>query len=101
MISTGTLTLILSIAGTIILLLLGVLGFFMARIISDIRKNTEDLGKTKGKIELVEQQQISDIKRIEAMTQLELKVMSENVGELSKNVNVLVTTLAKKAIESE
>jgi len=99
MISVGTLTLVLSIAGTVILLLLGVLGFFVTRIINDIRKNTEEVGKAKGKIELVEQQQIADIKRVEAMTQLELKVMSENVGELSKNVNVLVTTLAKRAIE--
>jgi hypothetical protein len=93
--------LILSIAGSVILILMTILGWFLARVITDVRKNTEEIGKNKGRIELVEQQQINDTKRIEAMTQLELRNMSHSVNELSKNVNVLVTALAKKGIDAE
>lgn len=93
--------LILSIAGAVILILISVLGWFLGRIITDVRKNTEEIGKNKGRIELVEQQQINDTKRIEAMTQLELRSMSHSVNELTKNVNVLVTALAKKGIHKD
>lgn len=93
--------LILGIAGVLIVLLLTVLGFFLARVISDVRRNTEEIGKNKGRIELVEQQQTNDTRRIEEMTQLELRNMSHCVTDLSKNVNVLVTALAKKGIETD
>lgn len=91
--------LILSLAGVIILMLISILGWFLARVIGDVRKNTEEIGKNKGRIELVEQQQINDTKRIEAMTQLELRNMSTSINKLSENVNVLVTALAKRGID--
>lgn len=93
--------LILGIAGSVIVILLTVLGFFLARVISDVRKNTEEIGKNKGRIELAEQQQINDTKRIEEMTQLELRNMSRSVTDLSNSVNILVTALAKKGIDTE
>lgn len=95
-----TVTLILSIAGGTISLLLLIIGFFMSRLVSDVKSNTSEIGKNKGRIELVEQQQINDTKRIEELTQLELRVMSKSVTDLSNNVNTLVTALAKKGIQS-
>ena len=93
-------SLILGIAGAVILILLAVIGFFLARIVSDLKSNTTEIGKNKGRIELVEQQQANDMKRIEEVTQLELRTMSQGVADLTSNVNILVTALAKKGIES-
>jgi len=95
-----TVALILSIAGGTISLLLIIIGFFLSRLVSDVKSNTSEIGKNKGRIELVEQQQINDTKRIEELTQLELRVMSKSVTDLSNNVNTLVTALAKKGIQS-
>jgi len=93
-------SLTLTVAGAIILLLLTVLGFFLARVITDVKSNTSEIGKNKGRIELVEQQQINDTKRIEEMTQLELRVMSEKVGNLADNVNIFVGALAQRGMDS-
>lgn len=89
-VSTGTLWLVIGISGTLITILLGIIGFFLSRLISDVKSVIEETGKNKGRIELVEQQQQNDVKRIEQMTQFELKVMSEKVGELASSVNALV-----------
>jgi hypothetical protein len=97
---TTTLTFVLSLAGFIIVLCFSIIGFFLNRLVGDVRHSVEEAGKNKGRIELVEQQLTNDTKRIEAMTQLELKVMSQNVSDLSKNVNTLVVALAKKGINS-
>lgn len=97
----GVATFALSVAGGVIVLLLAILGFFLARIVSDVKSNTSDIGKNKGRVELVELQHESEVKRIEQMTQLELKGLSDNVGELTKNVNTLVVALAKKGIDSD
>ena len=58
-----------------------------------------EVGKNKGKIELVQQQQMNDIKRIEERTRLELHTLTTNVGVLSDNVNELVIALAKKNLK--
>jgi HAMP domain-containing protein len=89
-VNTGTLWLVVGISGTLITILLGIIGFFLSRLISDVKSVIEETGKNKGRIELVEQQQQNDVKRIEQMTQFELKVMSEKVGELASSINRLV-----------
>jgi hypothetical protein len=96
----ATLWFVLGLAGFIITLCFTVIGFFLNRLVTDIRASVEETGKNKGRIELVEQQLVNDTKRIEAMTQLELKVLSQNVSDLSKNVNTLVVSLAKKGIQN-
>lgn len=100
------LTFVISIAGGIISLSFIIIGFFLSRLVGDLRNCIEETGKNKGKIELVEQQQRNDTRRIEEMTQLELKQMSssvshlsKDVSDLSKSVNILVLSLAKKGIE--
>lgn len=94
-----TVQLILTVSGTLLLLMLGTIGFFISRLISDVKRATIEVGKNKGKIELVQQQQINDIKRIEERTQLELATLTKNVSTLSDNVNALVMGLAKKNIK--
>lgn len=88
---------LLTIAGTLIVILLAIIGFFIARLINDVKNNVAEIGKNKGRIELVEQQQKSDIQRIEETTQLEIKALSKEVGNLSDNVNNLVGILTEKA----
>jgi len=96
--SNDTLIFIIGIAGSVIGLSFVIIGFFLSRLVGDVRHCIEETGKNKGKIELVEQQQRNDTKCIEEMTQLELKQMSHSVNELSKNVNILVVSLAQKGI---
>ena len=91
---------VLGLSGTIILILLGVLGFFLARVVTDVKSNSTEIGRNKGRIELVEQQQINDVKRIEELTQTELKSLGGAVNELTRNVNTLVTALAKRGMDS-
>lgn len=76
-------------SGSVILICFSIIGFFLRRIVSDLKQVIEENGKNKGRIELVEQQQQNDIKRIEQMTQMELKLMSEKVREMSDNVKTL------------
>jgi adenylosuccinate lyase len=97
---------IITLAGSIIGLCFAIIGFFLKRFLLDIKnlelyfKNMADeAAKTRSKLELVEQQQINDIRRIEAMTQLELKQLTNNVNDLSMNVKALVMSLAKRGID--
>ena len=89
---------VLSISGTVILILFTGIGFFLARLIGDVKTNTMESGKNKGKIELVQQQQQSDIKRIEERTQLELVNMSKSITILSDNVTMLCKAMNKHNI---
>ncbi len=83
---------ILGLAGAFILLLFAIIGFFLKIVHSDIKKAVEEVGKNKGRIELVEQQLTSDVKRIEQNTQLELRNLADQVGKLTSNVQMLVQT---------
>ena len=50
-----------------------VIGYFLKIVHSDVRKNTEEQGKLKGKIELVEQESRLKYQAIQEQTQLEIK----------------------------
>lgn len=91
------LTFLLSIAGVIILMLFGILGYFIKLVHSDTKTAVEECGKNKGRIELVEQQLNSDVKRIEQTTQLELRNLAETVNRLSKSVEDLVQMQINKS----
>lgn len=86
-------------AGTIISFLIGIIGFFIVRLLNDVKRVILDTGKNKGRIELVARQQENDIKRIEERTQLELTNLTKNVSLLTENVNALCTMLAQKGIQ--
>ena len=85
-------------AGSIVSLLLVIIGYFINKLIHDLRRVQNECGKNKGRIELVEQQQKNDIKRIEDRTQMQLTALTENVEKLSTNVNELVMILANNGI---
>ena len=81
---------------TVIGVLIIIAGYFLRMIHNDVRKNTEEIGKNKGRIE---QQQLQlenhkemvdlEIKNQNALTQQEIKALAAIVGELSENVKVL------------
>jgi hypothetical protein len=68
----------------------GIIGYFLKMIHSDVRNNTENLGKLKGKIELVEQESRLKYQAIQEQTQLEIKNLAKSVGELSDAVKQLI-----------
>jgi hypothetical protein len=67
-----------------------IIGYFLKIVHSDVRKNTEELGKLKGKIELVEQENRLKYQAIQEQTQLEIKMLAKNVSELSTAVKELI-----------
>ena len=84
------LNIVLTIAGVMIITLIGTIGYFLRILHYDTKRAIEDVGKNKGRIELVEQQLNNDVKRLEQTTQLELRNLAETVGKLSKSVEQLV-----------
>jgi len=83
---TTTITLAIFITGTIFT----IFGYFLKIIHADVRKSTEELGKLKGKIELVQQETQIKYQALQELTQLEIKNLAKNVGELSDAVKMFV-----------
>jgi uncharacterized protein YsxB (DUF464 family) len=79
-------TLILFIAS----LIFAIFGYFLKMIHSDVRKNTEEQGKLKGKIELVQQENQIKYQALQELTQLEIKNLAKNVSELSDAVKLFI-----------
>lgn len=67
-----------------------VIGYFLKIVHGDVRKNTEEQGKLKGKIELVEQESRLKYQAIQEQTQLEIKNLARHVSELSDAVKEFV-----------
>jgi hypothetical protein len=84
------------IIGALILVLFSIIAYFLKVLHGDIKYAVNEVGKNKGRIELVEQQLTSDVKRIEQNTQLELRNLAENVSRLSNSVEKLVDIQLKK-----
>jgi cell division protein FtsL len=91
-------TIALFVAGTI----LTIFGFFLKSAYNDTRKDIElllqtvqhhgsELGRLKGKIELVEQESRLKYQAIQEQTQLEIKNLARHVSELSDAVKEFVT----------
>ena len=87
---------LLTISGTLIIILLSVIGFFIARLINDVKSNMTNIGKNKGSLELIRQKQESDILRVEKTTQLEIQALSKQVSGLATSVESLVGILTAK-----
>jgi hypothetical protein len=81
---------IIGLAGSLILLLIGVISYFLRTVHADVKKALIEVGKNKGNIELVQLQLNSDVKRIEQTTQLELRNLASTVNKLSLSVEQLV-----------
>lgn len=67
-----------------------IFGYFLKMIHSDVRKNTEEQGKLKGKIELVQQENQIKYQALQELTQLEIKNLARNVSELSDAVKLFI-----------
>jgi hypothetical protein len=94
---TWVITIILFVTGTI----LTIFGFFLRTAYLDTRKDielliqtdikrSEELGRLKGKIELVQQSSELKYQAIQELTQLEIKNLARNVSELSDAVKQLI-----------
>lgn len=70
-----------------------IIGYFLKIVHNDVRKNTEEQGKLKGKIELVEQENRLKYQAIQEQTQLEIKMLAKNVSDLSNAVKELMIKL--------
>lgn len=79
-------TIIIFIASSIF----AIFGYFLKMIHSDVRKNTEEQGKLKGKIELVQQENQIKYQALQELTQLEIKNLAKNVSELSDAVKLFI-----------
>lgn len=88
---TTTIALAIFITGTIFT----IFGYFLKIIHADVRKSTEELGKLKGKIELVQQETQIKYQALQELTQLEIKNLAKNVGELSDAVKMFVLNKTK------
>lgn len=88
---TTTIVLAIFITGTIFT----IFGYFLKIIHADVRKSTEELGKLKGKIELVQQETQIKYQALQELTQLEIKNLAKNVGELSDAVKMFVLNKTK------
>jgi hypothetical protein len=83
-------------SGSIMTLLMSIVGFFLHRVVNDLKKYIELTLENKSRIDLVEQQQKNDIKRIEERTQIELQQLTKNVNALSKNVHDLILKISER-----
>lgn len=70
-----------------------IIGYFLKMVHNDVRKATEDMGKLKGKVELVEQEARLKYQAIQEQTQLEIKMLAKNVSDLSLAVKELMIKL--------
>lgn len=59
-------------------------------LIQENHKRTEELGRLKGSIELVRQENQLKYQAIQELTQLEIKNLAKNVSELSEAVKQLI-----------
>lgn len=73
-----------AIAFTIIGSLLGVLSYFLKLLHTDLRQACEDVGKLKGKIELVQQEHTLRLEKNEAVTQQKIDRLTDEVTRLTK-----------------
>lgn len=82
-------------ANYILFSLIAIIGYFLRDIHASFKEHkkssdqehlrfSEEVGKLKGKIEIVQQQATNDVNRIEQLTQLKLDQISKDVAELSK-----------------
>lgn len=91
----------LTLASLVITVLLAIVGFFLTRLINDVKECILETGRNKGRIDLIAKQQENDVKRIEDATQCELQTLTKTVSNLSNSVQQLVVMLAENGIKKK
>jgi len=71
--------------------LIGIIGYFLRFVHSDVRKASNEINRQAGKIELIEQEHRLKFQLIQETTQQEIKNLATNVSNLSKTVERLIT----------
>jgi uncharacterized protein YsxB (DUF464 family) len=72
-----------------------IIGYFLRIVHNDVRKAVEDTGKLKGKIELVEQENRLKYQQILETTQLEIRNLTKNIGDLTEVVKEILLKINK------
>jgi uncharacterized protein YsxB (DUF464 family) len=72
-----------------------IIGYFLRIVHNDVRKAVEDTGKLKGKIELVEQENRLKYQQILETTQLEIRNLTKNIGDLTEVVKEIMIKINK------
>jgi uncharacterized protein YsxB (DUF464 family) len=72
-----------------------IIGYFLRIVHNDVRKSVEDTGKLKGKIELVEQENRLKYQQILETTQLEIRNLTKNIGDLTEVVKEIMIKINK------
>jgi predicted PurR-regulated permease PerM len=99
--------LVVTIALFVFGILISIIGYFSRTSISEMKENnkemrkefnenTQELGKLKGKIELVELESRSKLEKMQELTQVEIKNLTQNVGELTTTLNRFIESQIKK-----
>lgn len=92
---------VMDIMNYIMIGVIGIISYFLRDVHASIKEYkkecelqhlhfSEEVGKLKGKIEMVQQQANNDITRIEQITQLKLDQISKDVAELTKVIQQLL-----------
>lgn len=71
--------------------LIGVIGYFLKFVHSDIRKASNEINRQAGKIDLLEQEHRLKFQLIQETTQQEIKNLAHNVSNLSQTVEKLIS----------
>lgn len=87
----STVTIVLTIAGALILILITCLGFFISMFIGDVKANAKDISKLHGMLESSNQKYNGEIKLLAERTELQIQQVNKNVDTLYKTVQILVS----------
>ena len=88
-------TIAISIIIPSVLLLFGIVGYFLKIVHNDVRKNTEENGKLKGKIELLETKNEGKFELLQQQTNSEIKAVQKEIGTMAKHVGSLSSNVEK------
>lgn len=70
-----------------------IIGYFVKIVHNDVRKNTQENGKLRGRIDMVSQANEYKHQALQEMVQMEIKGLANNISDLSKTVEKLVTKI--------
>ena len=80
---------------SVILLLFGVIGFILKAMYNDIKKHSSDIGKLKGKIDLVNQGADKSLENLASVTTLKLKQLTDSVNKQCSQVKDLTKEVSE------
>lgn len=83
-------------AGSLIVILLSIVGFMLGMAIKESRQNTLEIGKLQGAVQANREKAHDDNAALENATNLKMQHMTDDIGMLTRNVDRLVDAIIKK-----